>query len=150
MTRDDHHGQGVDSEPVLRAEVNNIPVVRNAVAVITAALAPTAMLVRPLPCAALLPNHSMFVARLNVPRVVLDRMNHSYVVAWLYMPSSRLRVISALGAMLLSRMLAFRVRFAGLGMPFARLLTFRLFFVPVPLVPLVFALAIGRNSGSKK
>jgi hypothetical protein len=92
----------------------------------------------------------MFVARLNVPRAVLDRMHHSYVRAWLYIPSSFMRVISALGAMLLSRTLALRVWFAGLYMPFARLLAFCLFFVPVPLVSVVSAFAIGRNSGSQK
>jgi hypothetical protein len=58
-------------------------------------------------------------------------------------------MIRALGAVPLSRMLAFRVRLAGLHMPLARFLTFRLFFMPVPLVSVI-AFAIGGNSGSEK
>ena len=100
MPSDDDDRKGMDSEPVLPAEINDVAVMRDAVTVITAALLPSVMFMRPLARAMLLPNHALFVAWLYMPRPFLDMPNRGFV-AWLHMPGNLLGVFNALGPMLL-------------------------------------------------
>jgi hypothetical protein len=60
-TADKYHGLAVDAEPVRRTEVAVVAVVRNAVAVVAAALLPVAVLGMPAVCAILLPGGLLFV-----------------------------------------------------------------------------------------
>ena len=131
MARDNQHGKRMDAESVLPAEINNVTVMRDAVAAITAALLPTAMFRRPLMCATLLPNHAVFRA-------------------WLYMPRTLRGMFLSLWPMLLSDTLpgTFRL-FTGVVFTPARLFTFGFIFVLALPVALISAVAIRRNSGSK-
>jgi hypothetical protein len=121
----------MDAESVLPAEINNVTVMRDAVAVITAALQPIAMLRRPLMCATLLPNHAVFWT-------------------WLYTPVTLRGMFGSLWPMLLNDTLRGTLRlFAGVLFPLPRLFTFGFIFVLALPVALISAVAIRRNSRSE-
>lgn len=88
--------KGMDAESMLRAEINDVTLMRDAIAVITAALFPIVMFMRPLMCATLLPNHAVFRARPNMPRLARGSPHHVLFVAWRYMPRTLLDMLSSL------------------------------------------------------
>ena len=130
MVRDNQHGKRMDAESVLRAEINNVTVMRDAVAAIPAALLPIAMFRRPLMCATLLPNHAVFRA-------------------WLYMPRTLRGMFRSLWLMLLNDTLPGTFRLFAVVFSPARLFTFGFVFVPPLPVVLISAVAIRRNGGSE-
>ena len=148
--RDNQHGKRMDAESVLPAEINNVTVMRDAVAVITAALLPTAMFRRPLMCATLLPNHAVFRAWLYLPRSLRGMPNRVLFLAWLYMPRTLRGMFRSMWPMLLSDTLpgTFRL-FAGVVFPPARLFEFGFIFVLALPVASISAVAVRRNSGSE-
>jgi hypothetical protein len=128
MPGDNHHGKGMESEPVLPAEIDNETVMRDAVAAITAALLPTAMFILPVLCAMLLPNHALFSAKLHMPRTLVG-------------------VFSSLRPLQLNDTLPGTLRlFAGVLMTPPRFFALALVFVSVLLVALISTLAIRRSS----
>jgi hypothetical protein len=131
MPGDNHHGKGTEPESVLPAEINAETVMRDVVAAITAALMPSAMFIFPVPCATLLPNHALFVARLHMVRTVGGIFSS--------LPSLQLN-----GTLLGTGRL-----FAGVLMTPARLFTLALVFVTIPFATLISALAMRGNSGSE-
>jgi hypothetical protein len=131
MPRDNHHGKGMESESVLPAEINNEPVMRDVVAAITAALLPIAMFILPVLCATLLPNHALFLARVYMLRTLAG-------------------MFSSLPSLQLNRTLLGTLRLlAAVLLTPARLFTFALVFVCIPLIALISTLAMRRNSGSE-
>src|ERR1700693_5660145 len=130
MVRDQQPGKRMDPELLRRAEINNVTVMRDALAAIPAALLPIAMFRRPLMCATLLPNHAAFWG-------------------WLYMPRTLRGMFRSLWPMLLSDTLPATFRLFAVVFPPARLFTFGFIFVPpLPVVLISCAVAIRRNGGS--
>jgi len=138
MSRNYQDGKGVDAEFVLGAEIDNVAVMRDAVATISPALLPSAMFRFPLMRAALLPNHAVLRPWPHMPRTLRSMPNVRFG-AWCYMPGSLPDMVRLRWPMLL-----YRVLFS-----LAWLFTFSVTFMLTVPISLFSAIAIRRHGGSE-
>lgn len=138
MSRNYQDGKGMDPESVLRPKIDDVTVMRDAVAAITATLLPSAMFMHPLVRAALLPNHAVLRPWPHMPRTLRSMPNVRFG-AWCYMPGSLPDMVRLRWPMLL-----YRVLFS-----LAWLFTFSVTFMLTVPVAFSSAIAIRRYGGSE-